>query len=72
LVHYPPESDTTLLVNVHASPDELGGVEAGIAFLDIQNVRNVDPLFARASFPLAKDGVAAIDPLPHAHRSEPS
>jgi hypothetical protein len=62
-VDYLPKGGSTLLVDVHAGPDDLGGDEAGVGLLEIQGLENVDPLFARASFPLTRGGRAAIDPL---------
>lgn len=65
-VHYPTQSNGTILtVDLHASLADLGGAEAGFAFLEVQDVESVDPLFARAKFALAT-GKSVVDPLPSA------
>jgi hypothetical protein len=65
-VHYPSQSNGTILtVELRASMADLGGAEAGFAFLEIQDVESIDPLFARAKFALAS-GKGGADPLPKA------
>lgn len=65
-VHYPTQSNGTILtVDLRASLADLGGAEAGFAFLEVQDVDSIDPLFARAKFALAS-GKSVVDPLPTA------
>jgi hypothetical protein len=68
-VQYPPDRGTTLAVDVRVAVAEFG-TDTEFALLEIHDCDAIDPLFARATFSLARQELAAIDPVRPARRIE--